>query len=68
VETLPATEEEVSKIQLLKIKPQIELVEEKVKTVEIKIHVRITKLKMGIEPLVAAHVETKEIIIEEINV
>jgi hypothetical protein len=43
-------------------------VEEKVKTIEIEIHVRIAKLEVGIEPLVATHVETKEIIIEEINV
>jgi hypothetical protein len=37
VETIPTIEEEASKIQLLKIKPQIELVDEKVRTVETKI-------------------------------
>ncbi len=68
METILATKEEVSKIQLLKIEPQTKLMEEEVKTIKTKIRVRIAKLEVGIEPLVAIHVETKKIIVEVIDV
>jgi hypothetical protein len=42
--------------------------EDEVKTIETKIHVRIAKLEVGTEPLVVIHVETKKTIIEEIDV
>jgi hypothetical protein len=57
--------EEVFKIFFLEIEPQTKLVEEEVKIVEMKTHVKTTKLKVGIEPLVVVHVE---IIIKETNV
>jgi hypothetical protein len=37
VETIPTTEEEVSKIQPLEVKPLIELVEKEVKPVELEV-------------------------------
>jgi hypothetical protein len=40
-------------------------VEEEVKIVKTKLHVKTTKLKVGIEPLVVVHVE---IIMKETNV
>jgi hypothetical protein len=65
VETIPAIEEEVFKIQPLEIEPQIELVEEEVRIIKTKIQVKTTKLKMGIEPLVVIQVVTTKIIIKE---
>ncbi len=50
------------------IKPQIELVEKEVKTIEMKIQIRNAKLEVGTKPLVAIHVEIIEIIVEETNV
>ncbi len=52
MEVILAIEEEVSKIQPLEIEPQIELVEEEVKTTKIEIQVIIAKSEVGIEPLV----------------
>jgi hypothetical protein len=43
-------------------------VEVEVRIAETKIHVKTVKPKVGTKPLVAIHVETKEIIIEETNV
>jgi len=68
VETIPTTEEKVFKIQFLEIKPQIELVEEEVKTIDTDIHVRIANLKVGIRPLVVVQVEITKIIVEETSV
>jgi hypothetical protein len=65
VETIPAIEEEVFKIQPFEIEPQIELVEEEVRIIKTKIQVKTTKLKMGIEPLVVIQVVTTKIIIKE---
>ncbi len=65
METIPAIEEEVFKIQPLEIEPQIELVEEEVRIIKTKIQVKTTKLKMGIEPLVVIQVVTTKIIIKE---
>ncbi len=55
-------------MQLLKVKPQIKLVEEEVKTVEPNVQVKTVELEVGIEPLVAIQVETTKIIVEEIDV
>ncbi len=65
METIPAIEEEVFKIQPFEIEPQIELVEEEVRIIKTKIQVKTTKLKMGIEPLVVIQVVTTKIIIKE---
>jgi len=43
-------------------------VEEEVKNVETKIHVRIVELEVGIKPLVVVQVETTKIVAEETNV
>ncbi len=68
METIPTIEEEEFKIQLLEIKPQIELVEEEVRTIDTRIHVRIAKLEVGKGPLVVVQVETTKIIVEETSV
>ncbi len=68
METILTIEEEVPKIQLLEIEPQIELVEEEVRTTDTEIHVRIAKLEVGIGPLVVVQVETTKIIVEETSV
>jgi hypothetical protein len=52
VETIPTPKEEAFKIQLLEIEPHTKLVEEEVKIVDMEIHVKTTKLEVGIEPLV----------------
>jgi hypothetical protein len=59
VETILITKEEVSKIQPLEVEPQIELMEEEVRT---------TNLEVGTKPLVVIQVETTKIVVEETNV
>ncbi len=59
MESIPVTKEEVSKIQPLEIEIQTELVEKEVK---------ITKLEVGIEPLVVEQIETTKNVMEEIDV
>jgi hypothetical protein len=52
----------------LEIEPQIELVEEDVRTAKMEMQVRIAKLEVGTKPLVVVHVEIIETIIEDTNV
>jgi hypothetical protein len=52
VEINPAIEQEVSKIQPLEIEPQTKLLEEKVITIKMEIHVKIIEPQMGTKPLV----------------
>ncbi len=59
METILITKEEVSKIQPLEVEPQIELMEEEVRT---------TNLEVGTKPLVVIQVETTKIVVEETNV
>ncbi len=58
VESIPTIKEKISKIQPLNIEPQIELLENQVKT---------TKPQVGTKPLVE-QIEATKIVVEEINV
>ncbi len=55
-------------MSLLGIEPHNELMEEEVKTSKMEIQVIIAKPKVGTKPLVIIHVETKETIVEEIDI
>ncbi len=58
METIPSIKVEVSKIQALEVKPHIELMEEKVRTIEPKVCT---------EPLVVVLIETTKIVVEKLN-
>jgi len=58
VETIPTIEVEVSKIQPIKVEPQIKLVEE----------VKIAKPALGTKPLVYVQVDITKTIVEKPNV
>jgi hypothetical protein len=48
VEIILASEEEVSKIQPPEVEPQTKLVEEEVKNIETKVHVKTIELEVGV--------------------
>jgi hypothetical protein len=68
VETIPAIEEKVFKIQPLEVESQTKLVEGEFRTIKTKVQVNTIEQKVGTKLSIVVQVEIIEIIIEKTNV
>ncbi len=68
METIPAIEEKVFKIQPLEVESQTKLVEGEFRTIKTKVQVNTIEQKVGTKLSIVVQVEIIEIIIEKTNV
>ncbi len=68
METIPAIEEKVFKIQPLEVESQTKLVEGEFRSIKTKVQVNIIEQKVGTKLSIVVQVEIIEIIIEKTNV